>query len=167
MKNNRELSRLIAKNWTQLPLPTNRLQESKQYIKSAAIIVHRRKAEPREENFNRGTTMNNVRHGRFAFFRSPAVPGGGATTIPGSTDLGTYQTGGFSRLTGIFSTVGSMTLQYRMGVHSGNYQVTSSVVINSGGSTFDVLNFGLYVNFTVTAANSQVPTYVVLVEPLR
>ena len=107
---------------------------------------------------------NNMRHGRFAFFRSPSVPGGTNTTIPGSTDLGTYQTGGFSRLTGIFSTVGSMTLQYRMGVHSGNYQVTSSVVINSGGTVFDVLNYGLYVNFTLTAANSQTPSYIILGE---
>jgi hypothetical protein len=83
---------------------------------------------------------NNIRHGRFAFFRSPSTPGGTNTTIPGSTDLGTYQAGGFSRLTGIFSTVGSMTLRYSMGCHGGNYQVTSSVAINSGGTVFDVIN---------------------------
>jgi hypothetical protein len=109
----------------------------------------------------------NIRHGRFAFFRSPSTPNGKNTTVISGTDLGTYQTGGFSRLTGIFSTVGSMTLRYQIGVHSGNYQVTSSVVINSGASVFDVLNFGLYVNFTVTQANSQVPTFLVMGEPIR
>jgi len=30
-----------------------------------------------------------------------------------------------------------------------------------------VLNYGLYVNFTITAARSQAPTYVLLGEPLR
>jgi hypothetical protein len=54
-----------------------------------------------------------------------------------------------------------------MGVHSGDYQVTSSVVINSGATIFDQLNYGLYVNFTVTAANSQMPKYYVMGEPLR
>ena len=77
--------------------------------------------------------MNNVRHGRFAFFRSPTTPGGNPTTVPGSIDLGTFQVGGFSRFVGMFSGVGSMTFQWRMGVHSGDYQATSSIVINSGG----------------------------------
>ena len=89
------------------------------------------------------------------------------TTIPGSTDLGTYQVGGFSRFCGMFLSVGSMTLQWRLGVHSGDYQVTSSIVINSGASVFDQINYGLYVNFTITAANSQVPKYVIVAEPLR
>ena len=111
--------------------------------------------------------MTNARHGRFTFFRSPATPGGNPTTIPGSIDFGTFQCGGFSRFTEMFSTVGSMTLRWSMGVHSGNYQVTSSVVINSGGTVFDVLNYGLYVNFSIIAANSQTPSYIILGEPLR
>ena len=111
--------------------------------------------------------MQNVRHGKFVLFRSPTTPGGTNTFINSGTNLGIFPTGGFSRLTGIFSTVGSLTLQWQFGVHSGNYQVTSSLVINSGASILDVLNFGLYVNFTVTAANSQTPTFVVMGEPLR
>lgn len=111
--------------------------------------------------------MQNIRHGKFCFFRSPSTPAGAATTIPGSTDLGTFQCGGFSRFTGIFSTVGSMTLRYQMGVNSGNYQVSSSIVVNSGGAVFDVINYGLYVNFTITAANSQTPTFFLLGEPIR
>jgi hypothetical protein len=67
--------------------------------------------------------MTNFKHGRFPLFQSPSKPGGSATTIPGSTDLGTYNTGGYSRITGLLSTVGSMTLRWQMGVYSGNYQV--------------------------------------------
>jgi hypothetical protein len=108
--------------------------------------------------------MTNARHGRFCFFRSPATAGGSPTTIPGSTDQGTYQCAGFSRFVGLFSSVGSMTLRWQMGVHSGDYQVTSSIVINSGGNVFDQLNVGLYTNFTITAANSQTPDFLLMGE---
>src|SRR5262245_15778374 len=125
----------------------------------------------RLDSTTKGKKMSkaNVRHGRFPLFRSPAVPGGAATTIPGSTNLGTYQVGGFSRFTGLFQTVGSMTLQWQMGVHSGDFQfqVTSSIVVNSGNSLIDVTNYGLYVNFTITAANSQTPDFVLIAEPIR
>jgi hypothetical protein len=67
----------------------------------------------------------------------------------------------------MFSTVGSMTLRWQMGVHSGDYQVTSSVVINSGGSIFDQMNYGIYANFTITAASSQTPKFLIMGEPLR
>lgn len=111
--------------------------------------------------------MQNIRHGRFALFRSPATPGGNPTTIPGSTNLGTFVVGGFSRFVGVIGTVGSMTLQWQMGCHSGDFQVTSSIVINSGQTIFDQINYGLYVNFTVTAANSQTPKFLVMGEPIR
>jgi hypothetical protein len=64
-------------------------------------------------------------------------------------------------------TVGSMTLRYAMGVFSGDYQVTSSIAINSGGNVVDVLNVGLFVEWTFTAANSQTPDFLVMGEPLR
>ena len=111
--------------------------------------------------------MTNIRHERFAFFQSPTVPGETNTTIPGSTDLGTYHCGGFNRFVGLFSTVGSMTLRWQMGVYSRNFQVTSSILINSGATIFDAVNFGRFVNFTVTAANSQTPTFLLLGEPIR
>jgi len=109
----------------------------------------------------------NVKHGRFAFFRSPLIPGGNNTTVVSGSDLGTVQTGGFSRITGMFNIVGSMTLQFRSGVHSGNFQITSLTTLNSGSSVLDMLNWGLYLNVQVTAANSQTPTFVVMGEPLR
>ena len=111
--------------------------------------------------------MSNIRHGRKVFFRSPSLPGGSPTTIPGSTNLGTYQCGGFSRFTGVFGSVGSMMLQWQMGVHSGDFQVTSSILISSGNSIFDQLNYGVYVNFSIIAANSQTPDFLMMGEPLR
>lgn len=111
--------------------------------------------------------MSNIRHGRKVLFRSLATPGGSPATIPGSTGLGTYQTGGFSRFTGVFGSVGSMTLQWQMGVHSGDYQLTSSVLISSGQTVFDQLNFGIYANFSIIAANSQTPDFMIMGEPTR
>jgi hypothetical protein len=54
-----------------------------------------------------------------------------------------------------------------MGVHSGDYQVASSFVVNFGPQLFDVLNYGVYVNFSVTAAQSNAPDFIVIGEPLR
>jgi hypothetical protein len=111
--------------------------------------------------------MTNVKHGRFALFRSPTIPGSGPTGINSGSDLGTYQVGRFSRFTGMWSGISSATIRYRMGVHSGDYHVSSSFVVNSGPSVFDALNYGLYVNFQVTAALSQAPRLVIIGEPIR
>lgn len=73
----------------------------------------------------------------------------------GSAGLGVVDASGFARLVGIFSNVGSLTLQYRMGVASGAYAVTSSVAVNSGGATLDVINYGGVIDFALTAINSQ------------
>src|SRR5262245_694036 len=110
---------------------------------------------------------HNVRHGRFALFRNPATPGSTPSRVDSGSDLGTFQVGGFSRFTGMFQTVGSLTLQWRMGVHSGDYQVSSSVVINSGNTVFDALNLGLYVNFSITQGTSQAPRFLIIAEPIR
>jgi hypothetical protein len=67
----------------------------------------------------------------------------------------------------LFSVVGSATLQWRYGVSSGQYQVTSSVAIGSGGYVFDQLNYGRFVDFAFTAINSQTPSYFIAAEPLR
>lgn len=65
------------------------------------------------------------------------------------------------------SSIGSMTLQWWLGVHSGDFQVTSSIVINSGITIFDQLNYGLYAEFGFIAANSQTPRFLLIGEPLR
>ncbi len=92
-----------------------------------------------------------------------------ALTVPGSTGLGAYDVKAYSRFTGLFSVVGSLTFLYRLGVNSGTYQVSSSFVVNSGGSAFDVLNVGGNVaDFSFSAANSQSNVVAhVLGEPLR
>ena len=101
--------------------------------------------------------MNNVRHGRYALFRSPSISSSGPTGINSGTDFGTFQVGGFSRFTGMWSGISSTTILYRMGVHSGDYQVSSFFVVNSGPQLIDVLNYGPYANFSVFAAQSQAP----------
>ena len=79
-----------------------------------------------------------------------------AQAFPGSTGLGCYPTGFAARFVGAITlSTGSATLQYRMGVNSGNYQVTSSTVINSGPSLIDFLNYGRHTDFAFTAINSQ------------
>ena len=93
-----------------------------------------------------------------------------ALSVPGSTGLGggTKDVAAYARFAGIFSIVGSLTFQYQMGVNSGVYQVNSSFVVNSGGSTFDVLNYGHSAQFTISAANSQDEAVVLVYgEPIR
>ena len=92
---------------------------------------------------------------------------GAAATVVGSTGLGVYDVSKYSRFTGLFSVVGSVTLRWRMGVQSGSYVVTSSTVINSGPAVFETLNYGRFSEWTFLAANSQTPTYIVQAEPLR
>ena len=72
---------------------------------------------------------------------------GTAASVPGSTGLGAYSTSKYARFGGVLSVVGSVTLRWRMGIDDGNYQVTSSVVINSGAAVFDVLNYGRFTDF--------------------
>jgi hypothetical protein len=107
----------------------------------------------------------NIRHGRYVFLRSPATPGGSPVGINSGTDLGTFQVGGFSRFTGMFSGISSVTIQYRMGTHSGDYMVSSTFVVNSGPQVIDVLNYGLYANFSVFASQSQAPDFLMMGEP--
>lgn len=90
------------------------------------------------------------------------------SSITGSFGIGVYNVSGFARLTGLTSAVGSFTFRYRLGISSGNYQVASSFAVNSGGSSFDVLNPGAgWVEFAITAANSQLFSLNVRGEPIR
>src|SRR5215468_3511243 len=89
------------------------------------------------------------------------------TRIDSGTNIGTFPVGQFARINGLFSTISSLTLAYRMGADSGNFIVTSSVVINSGASVFDVINYGRVVNFQVTAGTSQAPTFFLQGESVR
>jgi|SRR5690349_9362649 len=83
------------------------------------------------------------------------------TNAASGTVLGTFNVQHFSNLAGMVQAVGSLTVQCRFGVASGSYQVSSSFVANSGGSTFSLTNFGLFANLSVTAAASQQATILV------
>lgn len=76
------------------------------------------------------------------------------STVTASTGLGAFITSGFTRFAGLFSTVGSLTLTYRMGVTSGAYQVSSALAINSGSTIVDVLAYGAVTEFGFTAVQS-------------
>lgn len=84
--------------------------------------------------------------------------------MPGSDGavLGVYPVAGYSRLTGMFSIVGSATLRIRTGPTSGTYAVSSTSAVNSGGSTFDYLLFGPVAEVALTPASSQTATVVVI-----
>jgi hypothetical protein len=90
-----------------------------------------------------------------------------ALSVVDSIGLGAFEVGKYSRLCGLFSVIGSATIRYRFGIDAGAYQVSSSFTINSGAATFDVLNFGRFADFAVTAANSQVLAALIFAEPLR
>ena len=85
----------------------------------------------------------------------------------GGGDLGTFNVDGFSRLTGLVSVTGSTTLRCQFGINSGTYQVSSTLVVNSGGSVFDMVNYGRVANFAFSLANSTVFTLNLFGEPVR
>jgi hypothetical protein len=89
-------------------------------------------------------------------------------SVVGSIGLGVFNVSQYSRLAGMISIIGSATVRYQMGISSGNYAVSSSFTANSGGSVFDVLNYGRAVDCSQTAANSQVVGGILICgEPLR
>jgi hypothetical protein len=108
-----------------------------------------------------------IGHGRATLFT--AVTSGVSTpAIP--VNLGAFNVEKYSRFTGLVNVgVGSLTVQYQLGVNSGTWIVSSTFAANSGGSAFDVLNPGGRVaNFNISAAaNSTAYTIGVIAEPLR
>ena len=88
-------------------------------------------------------------------------------TTGGSADLGQFEVRQFSRFTGLFSTVGSLTFRTRTGVTSGSYQVSSNFAANSGASVYDALNFGQFAYFDITTAQSTIYSVAIQGEPLR
>jgi len=62
---------------------------------------------------------------------------------------------------------GSFNFQYRFGASIGAWLVTSSFVVNSGGSVFDALAYGNVTDFGFTAVISNGATVLIQAEPLR
>ena|SRR3990167_10436041 len=85
----------------------------------------------------------------------------------GTVDFGTFPSDKFARLGGAFSVVGSFTFRYQMGASSGSYAVSSSSTVNSGGSVFDQIQYGAFLNLGFTAVVSSAPTVYLFGEPVR
>lgn len=96
-----------------------------------------------------------------------AFPSLTKTSSGGSSDFDIYDTSGFSRFTGMVSTVGSLSIRFQSGVASGVFMASSTHFANSSISTIDLLNFGRYGNIDITQARSTVFSLVVNGEPSR
>lgn len=90
------------------------------------------------------------------------------TVASGATvDFGTFPSDKFTRLVGVFSVVGSFTFRFQQGASSGSYAVSSSSTVNSGGSIFDQIQYGAFLNLGFTAVVSSAPTVFLAGEPVR
>ena len=85
----------------------------------------------------------------------------------GTVDFGTFPSDRSSRIVGTFSVVGSFTFRHQFGVTSGTYLVSSTTVVNSGGSVFDQIQYGLFLNLGFTAVVSSAPVVYLAGEPMR
>lgn len=94
------------------------------------------------------------------------------TTGVGSADFGVYEVGQYSRLSGLIKadslTNNTGILTFRSQVKSGVTILTSGVAVASGGSDFNVQNFGMLVSVALTPVQSATPYSIVLFgEPNR
>ena len=76
-------------------------------------------------------------------------------SLPGSQSIGVFDAGHYSRFVGFFSVIGSATIRYRFGTDSANFFTSSSFIVNSGATTFDILNLARFTEWTITQATSQ------------
>ena len=76
-------------------------------------------------------------------------------SLPGSQSIDVFDAGHYSRFVGFFSVIGSATIRYRFGTDSANFFTSSSFVVNSGATSFDILNLAKFSEWTITQATSQ------------
>jgi hypothetical protein len=71
-------------------------------------------------------------------------------TGSGGSSIGLIYSAPYARIAGLVSNISSVTLRHQMAADSsGVFQVSSSVVINSGGGVVDLSNFGHYSQFSI------------------
>lgn len=100
--------------------------------------------------------------------RQALVTQNSGSGVNSGSDFGAKQVGGFARLTGLASVIGSMSIRMRTGIAEGGPFFVSSVwSINSGTNILDVPNYGSWTYFDVTAALSQSPTFSIYGDPVR
>ena len=79
--------------------------------------------------------------------------------VGSGADFGAQLTSAFTRITGLASVIGSMTIRLRNQIDlSGPFLVASNWSVSSGVNFLDVPNRADYTYINVTAANSQVCT---------
>jgi hypothetical protein len=93
-----------------------------------------------------------------------------AVALTGSegTAFGVFDASLYSRVTGLIGNISSLTVTAQFGVSSAAFQVSSSVVVNSGGGVVDFIAHGRYVNLSLSQAASQTLAAIAFYgEPLR
>ena len=107
---------------------------------------------------------------KIAFFTRFALVTNNGTAVASGQDFGVYQVTPYSRITGIASGVGSMSLRLRTGfTPTGPFVVSSTWVVNSGPNILDVPNYGSYITIDCTQATTTAPTpnFQLFGEPVR
>jgi hypothetical protein len=101
---------------------------------------------------------------RAVLVEQTAVP----LTGSGGVAFGTFNAGLYSRITGLVGNISSVTVRVQFGISSAAFQVSSSLVVNSGGGIIDLINYGRYVNLSLSQAGSQTLAGIAFYgEPLR
>jgi len=102
-----------------------------------------------------------------AFITRTALVHESNSFVGSGADFGAQLTSAFTRITGLASMIGSMTVRIRSQMDvSGPFLVTSNWSVNSGVNFLDVPNRADYTYFDVTAANSQVASLLIVGEPV-
>lgn len=94
---------------------------------------------------------------------------GSEATQGSSVDFGPFPVREFSRLVGqFFADSAGLTFRWRYGINSGAFQVTSTTLVQTGGTVFDELNYGQFIDFSFTQINTTT-TYAIQIfgEPIR
>lgn len=83
-------------------------------------------------------------------------------------DFGAKRVGGFTRITGLASVIGSMSIRMRTGIsETGPFFVSSTWIVNSGPNILDAPNYGSWTYFDITASLSQSPVFAIFGDPMR
>ena len=100
--------------------------------------------------------------------RQALVTQGSGSAVSSGTDFGVKNVSGFTRITGLASVIGSMSIRMRAGIsETGPFIVTSTWTVNSGFSTMDAPNYGSCLSIDITATVSQSPTFQIFGDPVR
>ncbi len=105
---------------------------------------------------------------KISYLSRQALVAQNAVAVNSGSDFGAKNVAGFTRITGLASGVGSMTIRMRTGMAETGPFISSSVwTVNSGVNILDAPNYGSWVSIDITATVSQAPTFSIYGEPVR